>query len=123
MSEDLVFWKAGETIYNFNDISNFAYLLKKGEVLIMSDKNVKVGFINENEVFGEQSILLGTRRTVTAKATKDSEAMKIPKANLLNEFENSSILIKAILRSTYLRLTNLDHTLQTDLESLLEEKE
>jgi len=123
MSEDLVFWKAGETIYNFNDISNFAYLLKKGEVLIMSDKNVKVGFINENEVFGEQSILLGTRRTVTAKATKDSEAMKIPKANLLKEFENSSILIKAILRSTYLRLTNLDHTLQTDLESLLEEKE
>ena len=34
MSEDLVYWKAGETIYNFNDESDFAYLLKKGEVLL-----------------------------------------------------------------------------------------
>ncbi|MBS91940.1 MAG: hypothetical protein CMM95_02665 [Rickettsiales bacterium] len=122
MSEDLVYWKAGETIYNFNDESDFAYLLKKGEVQIISDKNIKVGFINENEVFGEQSILLGTRRTVTAKATKDSEAMKIPKEKLVKEYEDSPILIKAILRSTYLRLTNLDHTLQTDLKSFPEDK-
>ena len=122
MNEDLVYWKAGETIYNFNDESDFAYLLKKGEIQIISDKNIKVGFINENEVFGEQSILLGTRRTVTAKATKDSEAVKIPKERLLREYENSPILIKAILRSTYCRLTNLDHILQTDLTSMPNEK-
>ena len=122
MSNDQVYWKAGQTIYNFNDESDFAYLLKKGEVQIISDRNINVGFINENEVFGEQSILLGTRRTVTAKASKDSEAMKIPRENLLKEYEKSSILIKAILRSTYLRLTNLDHTMQNDLKSFPEEK-
>ena len=122
MNEDLVYWKAGETIYNFNDESDFAYLLKKGEIQIISDKNIKVGFINENEVFGEQSILLGTRRTVTAKATKDSEAVKIPKERLIREYEKSPILIKAILRSTYCRLTNLDHILQTDLTSMPDEK-
>ena len=62
MNEDLVYWKAGETIYNFNDESDFAYLLKKGEIQIISDKNIKVNFINENEVFGEQSILLGNKK-------------------------------------------------------------
>ena len=38
--------------------------------------------------------------------------------NLLEEFSKSSVLIKAILRSTYLRLTNLNSTKKTDLKNL-----
>ena len=118
MDDDLVSWKAGTIIYNFNDESDFAYLLKEGEVEVISEKGIKVGFINENEIFGEQSILLNTKRTVTAKAAKDSSAIKINRETLQKEFEKSSVLLKAILRSTYMRLLNLDNTIEKDLKDL-----
>ncbi len=122
MNDEIVSWDAGTVIYNFNDESDFAYLLKEGEVQIISEKGIKVGFINENEIFGEQSILLDTKRTVTAKATKNSSAIRITKGTLHKEFEKSSILVRAILRSTYIRLMNLDNTIHKDLESLIDKK-
>jgi len=122
MENDLITWKAGTVIYNFNDKPDFAYLLKEGEVQIISEKGINVGFINENEIFGEQSILLDVKRTVTAKTSKNSVAVKITQEALIKEFNKSSILIKAILRSTYIRLMNLDNTINDDLKSFLEKK-
>lgn len=118
MSENHVQWSAGAVIYNYDDKADFAYLLIEGEVLVKSKNGKQVGFINKNEIFGEQSILLGTNRTVTAIASKNSSAVQIPKDKLIKEFKDTSILIKAILRSTYLRLTNLDSTIKNDLDSL-----
>ena len=100
MSTETVSWVKGQIIYKYNDESNFGYLLKEGEVEILSKKGIKVGYINEGEVFGEQSVLLGTNRTVSAKATKNCIAIKIPKSRLLEEYSKSSILIKAIKRPT-----------------------
>ena len=108
---------AGSIIYNYDDESDCAYFLKKGEVEIISKKGTTVGFINEEEVFGEQSILLDTKRTVTAKAAKDCLVIKIPKNTLLSEYRKSSSLIRAILRSTCIRLTNLDNSIHTSLKS------
>tara|TARA_X000000368_G_scaffold314474_1_gene252084 strand:+ start:735 stop:1115 length:381 start_codon:yes stop_codon:yes gene_type:complete len=110
-------WKSGTTIYNFNDQSDFAYFLIDGEIEIISEHGNTVGYINQKEVFGEQSILLDTNRTVTAKASRDSVALKIPKDSLIKELNNCSTLIKAILRSTCIRLTNLDNTIKTNLDS------
>ena len=118
MTNEVIEWKAGTIIYSCSDKADYAYLLKEGEVQIKSKNGVKVGFINKDEVFGEQSLLLGTSRTVTAIALKNSSAIKIPKENLIKEFNNSSILIQAILRSTFVRLTNLASTLKDDLVSL-----
>ena len=111
-------WVAGEIIYKAGDQSNFAYLLTKGEVEIISEKGTRVGFINEDEVFGELSILLNPKRTVTAIALQESSALLIPKKNLLDDYNKTSFFIKAILRSTYIRLTNLNSTIKIDLKSL-----
>ena len=111
-------WPVGQIIYKAGDEPDFAYLLTKGEVEIISEKGTRVGFINENEVFGELSILLDTKRTVTATAIKESKALLIPKKNLINDYNKTSFFIKAILRSTYMRLTNLNSTIKIDLESL-----
>ena len=86
--DNTVQFTAGSVIYNYDDESDCAYFLKKGEVEILSKKGTTVGFINEEEVFGEQSILLDTKRTVTAKASKDCLAIKIPKNTLLSEYRN-----------------------------------
>ena len=113
-------WTAGEIIYKVGDESDFAYLLTKGEVEIISEKGTRVGFINKDEVFGELSILMSTKRTVTAVALKESNALLIPKKNLVDDYKKTSFFIKAILRSTYMRLTNLNSTIKIDLKSLKE---
>ena len=118
MGEENISWTAGEVIYKVGDEPDFAYLLTKGEVEIISDKGTRVGFINKDEVFGELSILLNTKRTVTAITLKESKALLIPKINLLNDYNNTSFFIRAILRSTYMRLTNLNSTIKIDLKSL-----
>ena len=118
MGGEKISWAAGEVIYKAGDQSEFAYLLTKGEVEIISDKGKRVGFINEDEVFGELSILLSTKRTVTAIALKESNALLIPKKNLLDDYNKTSFFIKAILRTTYMRLTNLNSTIKMDLKSL-----
>ena len=118
MGEKNISWKAGEIIYKVGDEPDFAYLLTQGEVEVLSDKGTRVGFINEDEVFGELSILLNTKRTVTAITLEESKALLIPKKNLLNDYNKTSFFIKAILRSTYMRLTNLNSTIKIDLKSL-----
>ncbi len=118
-NQNNVEWKQGDLIYKLGDDANFAYFLEKGEVEIISEKGVTVGFINEKEVFGEQSVLLGTKRTVTTKATKNSKAFRIPKETLTKEFNSSSKLIRAILRTTYIRLMNVDNTIKNNLDSIL----
>tara|TARA_B100000575_G_C22995808_1_gene574026 strand:+ start:116 stop:502 length:387 start_codon:yes stop_codon:yes gene_type:complete len=120
MGEENISWTAGEVIYKVGDEPDFAYLLTKGEVEIMSDKGTRVGFINKDEVFGELSILLNTKRTVTAITLKESKALLIPKINLLNDYNKTSFFIRAILRSTYMRLTNLNSTIKIDLKNLNE---
>ena len=92
---------------------------KKERQQFLSKNSVRVELINKKEVFGEQSILLNTKRTVTIKTTKDSVAIKIPKKTIIVEFQNSSKLIKAILRTTYLRLMNLDNTIKDNLDSII----
>ena len=53
MGGENISWAAGEIIYKVGDESDFAYLLTKGEVEIISEKGTRVGFINKDEVFGE----------------------------------------------------------------------
>ena len=120
MGGEFISWEPKTVIYKFGDQSDFAYLLKEGAVEILSENGTKVGYVNAKEVFGEQSILLNTSRTVTAVAIEKCAAVKIPKETLLNEFKESSILIRAILRSTYLRLTNLNTTITKDLKNFFD---
>lgn len=61
MEEQLIFWKTGEIIYNFNDNSDFTYLLKGGEVEVQSQNGTKVGFINKNEILGNNQYTWHTK--------------------------------------------------------------
>ena len=105
-------------IYKFGDQPDYAFFLKEGVKLeIISKNGTTVGFINKDEVFGEISILSNTNRSVTAKTTKDSIAIKIPRTSLIKQLNNAPTLIKAILRSNLVRLTNLDNTIKKNLFS------
>lgn len=88
-------WTAGEVVYKVGDEPDFAYFLTKYEVEILSEKDTRVGFINEEEVFIELSILLNTKkRTVSTIALTESIALLIPKENLLNDYNKAFFLLK-----------------------------
>ena len=122
VDDKMINWKQGDTIYNINDEPKYAYLLEEGEIELITKNNVIVGYINSGEIFGEQACLLGTQRTLKTIARKNSRAILIPKKKLLYEFEKSPIIIKAILRSTYVRLTNLNSTKNENLKSFNNKK-
>ena len=104
MKSKLVNWKKDELIYEIGDKSDFAYLLVNGQIILTSSEDIRIGIIKADEIFGERSLLMSSKRSVNAKAFIDSSAIKISKEMLYAEFKKTPLIIQAILRSTFLRL-------------------
>jgi len=97
-------WKPYEVIYSAGDDPDAVYLIKEGTVILYTPDGLKLNEIGEKEIFGESSIILNTKRTVTAKTGKFAVfASCIPRKNFLQLMENDAAL-SAILRKTQLRL-------------------
>ena len=92
MSEENISWKAGEVIYKTEVTIRLCLSSDQRRVEIISDKGTRVGFINEDEVFGSYQYSY-TKRTVTVIALKESKALLIPK-NLLDDYNKTSFFIK-----------------------------
>jgi CRP-like cAMP-binding protein len=61
-------WSPGELIYSEGSDSTEAYLIVEGYVNLETSDGFKLNRLGIGEIFGETSLLLGTKRTVTAKA-------------------------------------------------------
>ena len=97
-------WKPYEVIYSAGDEPNGVYLIKEGIVELYTQEGLKLNEISESEIFGESSIILGTKRTVTAKTGKQNVfASFIPKNNFLQLIEKN-VALSALIKKTQLRL-------------------
>ena len=93
-------WKPYEVIYSAGDDPDAVYLIKEGTVILYTPDGLKLNEIGEKEIFGESSIILNTKRTVTAKTGKFAVfASCIPRKSFLQLMENDAAL-SAILRKT-----------------------
>ena len=61
-------FNAGEIIYKIGDRSEALYLIHSGTVSIRTRHGLEVGILNDGEIFGEVGRVIGSPRTVTAKA-------------------------------------------------------
>ena len=105
-------WKPYEVIYSAGDEPDGLYLIKEGIVELYTPEGLKLNEISDNEIFGESSIILETKRTVTAKSGKFNVfASFIPKKNFLQLIEKNTAL-SAIIKKTQLRLMNSNHQSQ-----------
>ena len=78
-------WQPYQIIYEVGDEPDGIYLIKEGIVELYTTEGLKLNEIGKQEILGETSIILGTSRTVTAKAGKNKVfATFIPKSNFLN---------------------------------------
>ena len=105
-------WKPYEVIYSAGDEPDGLYLIKEGIVELYTPEGLKLNEISDNEIFGESSIILETKRTVTAKTGKFNVfASFIPKKNFLHLIEKNTAL-SAIIKKTQLRLIDSNHQSQ-----------
>ena len=114
-------WKPYKVIYSAGDEPNGVYLIKEGIVEIYTPEGLKLNEISESEIFGESSIILGTKRTVTAKTGKHNVfASFIPKTNFLQLIEKN-VALAALIKKTQLRLidsNNQSQELTNEIEKL-----
>ena len=105
-------WKPYEVIYSAGDEPDGLYLIKEGIVELYTPEGLKLNEISDNEIFGESSIILTTKRTVTAKTGKlNVFASFIPKINFLQLIEKN-VALSAIIKKTQLRLIDSNHQSQ-----------
>jgi len=92
-----IIWNPGELIYEIGSIPEEAYLILEGYVNIETQDQFKLNTLGKGEVFGESSLLLGTKRTVTARADSHKVVANIipkdyflekalPEANTLSDY-------------------------------------
>ena len=61
-------FNAEETIYTIGDKAESVYLIHSGKVSILSTHGLEIGTLADGEMFGEVGRVIGSPRTVTAKA-------------------------------------------------------
>ena len=99
-----IIWNPGELIYEIGSIPKEAYLILEGYVNIETQDMFKLNTLGKGEVFGESSLLLGTKRTVTARAdTQKVVANIIPKDYFL-KLKKNDLVLNALIRKTQIRL-------------------
>ncbi|MFL2656427.1 MAG: cyclic nucleotide-binding domain-containing protein [Burkholderiaceae bacterium] len=95
----------GSLLFKKKDEATNFYVLKSGEVeLFDPDENKVLAVLKPGASFGEQAILAGGVRSVSAKAKGDVVCMEISADALKNMLENSPGTIKPVFEALLLQL-------------------
>ena len=97
-------WSPGELIYSEGSDSTEAYLIVEGYVNLETSDGFKLNRLGIGEIFGETSLLLGTKRTVTAKACDQKVIANIIPKDYFKKLQQTDKILSAIIRKTQVRL-------------------
>ena len=83
-------WKPNALIYDYDTPSFNAYYIIEGEVDIFTPRGLKLNTIGPSKVFGEASLLLDKKRSVTARAGSNGvKTQLVPKTYIAHLQEGS----------------------------------
>ena len=99
-----IIWDPLETIYEIGNIPEEAYLIMEGYVNIETGDKFRLNRLGEGEIFGETSLLLGTKRTVTAKACSQKVVAQIIPKDYFLKLKSTDVVMNALIRKTQVRL-------------------
>ena len=88
----------GDSIYSIDEKSDFVYLIHSGQVGIYSRHGLELGSLGEGEIFGEVGRVIGTLRTVNARAKTDCKVFLIEWAKINEKLESADPVLGAIIR-------------------------
>jgi CRP-like cAMP-binding protein len=98
----------GNEIYSRGDSAHFAYYVHTGQVNIYSPGGLLLGQIGEGEIFGERGPSLEETRSVTAEAATNCIVYPISEKALKQKIQAADPVIRAILRSLLIRLSDIN---------------
>ncbi len=88
--------KAGETLFSAGEAADSAYFVLSGELsLAVGDAERRV---EPGALIGEMALMADVKRRASAKATEDSELLRIPGAvfrRVLSEFPRAAVKLRA----------------------------
>ena len=99
-----IIWNPGELIYEIGSVPEEAYLILEGYVIIETKDQFQLNRLGIGEVFGESSLLLGTKRTVTARACSQKVVANIIPRDYFMKLKNNDVVLNALIRKTQVRL-------------------
>ena len=103
-NDNSIIWNPGELIYEIGNIPEEAYLILEGYVIIETKDKFQLNRLVVGEVFGETSLLLGTKRTVTAKACSQKVVANIIPKDYFVKLQKNDVVLNALIRKTQVRL-------------------
>ena len=99
-------WEPNALIYDYNTPSFNAYYIIEGQVDIFTPRGLKLNSIGPSEVFGEASLLLDKKRSVTARAGTSGVKTKLVPKSYIIDLQKSSPILSALLRNVQMRLVD-----------------
>ena len=99
-------WEPNALIYDYDTPSFNAYYIIEGQVDIFTPRGLKLNSIGPSEVFGEASLLLDKKRSVTARAGKSGVKTKLVPKSYITDLQKSSPILSALLRNVQMRLVD-----------------
>jgi len=98
LTGNLANFSKGDSIYSIDEKSDFVYLIHSGQVGIYSRHGLELGSLGEGEIFGEVGRVIGTLRTVNARAKTDCKVFLIEWAKINEKLESADPVLGAIIR-------------------------
>ena len=94
----------GDIIYSIGDEAKNIYLIHSGHISIRSKHGLELGLLGPGEIFGEVGRVIGSPRTVTAKAKTNCILYEIEWKKLQKKLDEADPVLVAISRGLSLRI-------------------
>ena len=94
----------GDIVYSLGDEAKNVYLIHSGHVSIRSKHGLELGLLGPGEIFGEVGRVIGSPRTVTAKAKTSCILYEIEWEKLRQKLDDADPVMVAITRGLSLRI-------------------
>ena len=118
LTGNLANFSKGDNIYSIDEKSDFVYLIHSGQVGIYSRHGLELGSLGEGEIFGEVGRVIGTLRTVNARAKTDCKVFLIEWAKINEKLESADPVLGAIIRGLANRIGDANELAEKNWQEL-----
>jgi len=118
LAGNLANFSKGDSIYSIDEKSDFVYLIHSGQVGIYSRHGLELGSLGEGEIFGEVGRVIGTLRTVNARAKTDCKVFLIEWAKINEKLESADPVLGAIIRGLANRIGDANELAEKNWQEL-----
>ncbi len=96
----------GDYIYKIGDKAESLYLIHSGEVSILSNHGLELGILKDGEMFGEVGRVVGSPRTVTARAKTSCTLYEIKWEVVEKKLSEADPILVAVMRGLAYRISD-----------------